>query len=204
MKINKSNQLRSGRMAGFTLLELMVVLAMAGIIAAIGIPSFSSMITTNQLADITNELTLALKRARAEAIASGRDVIVCSSINSSGCSEAAGNWSKGWVVMVDRNQNGDFLESEPGELLWVKTIDVDASARIQITPGPFTALGLPNDFSQEVRFSYKGELKAGTTGGFQICSGVESGVNGFPRREITVSVAGQTHFEKNTTATNNC
>ncbi len=187
-------------MSGFTLMELMIVLAMAGIIAAIGIPSFSSMITTNQLADITNELTLALKRARAEAIASGRDVKVCSSINSSGCSEAAGNWSKGWVVMVDRNQNNQFLESEPDELLWVKKIDVDASARIEVTPNP----GLPNDFSKEVRFSYKGELKAGTTGGFQICSGVESGVNGFPRREITVSVTGQTHFEKNTTATNNC
>ncbi|HED35647.1 MAG TPA: type II secretion system protein GspH [Gammaproteobacteria bacterium] len=202
MKMNKANQFGPSRMAGFTLMELMIVLAMAGIIAAIGIPSFSSMITTNQLADITNELTLALKRARAEAIASGRDVIVCSSINSSGCSQAAGNWSKGWVVMVDRNQNGSFLESEPNELFWVKTIDADTSTKIKITPGPFTTPDLPNDFSKEVRFSYTGELKAGTTGGFQICSGVTG--SGFPRREITVSVAGQTHFEKNTTATNNC
>jgi len=201
MKINKSNQFGSAQMTGFTLLELMVVLAMAGVIAAIGIPSFSSMITTNQLADITNELSLALKRARAEAIASGRDVIVCSSINSSGCSEAAGNWSKGWVVMVDRNQNNQFLESDPDELLWVKKIDVDTSVRI--TPStPTSTPGLPNNFSKEVRFSYTGELKAGTTGGFQICSGVTG--SGFPRREITVSVAGQTHFEKNTTATNNC
>ena len=192
--------------SGFTLLELMVVLGMMGTLLAIGIPSFNSMITTNQLADITNDLTLSLKRARAEAIASGRDVVVCSSTTTDSsteggakCSLAAGNWNKGWLILVDRNQNNKFEESE-GELIWVKHSDDNTS--VTITPSPFAALGLTNDFSQMVRFSYTGDLKSGTAGGFQVCSGVTG--NGYARRDITVSVSGQTNFVKNTTSTNNC
>jgi len=61
--------MKKKKQSGFTLLELMVVLGMSGALIAIGVPSFNAMITTNQLADITNKLTLSLKQARAEAIA---------------------------------------------------------------------------------------------------------------------------------------
>lgn len=192
--------------SGFTLLELMVVIGMMGTLVAIGLPSFNSMVTTNQLADITTDLTLSLKRARAEAIASGRDVVVCSSIttdsNTDGnarCSLTAGNWNEGWLIMVDRNQDGNFLESQ-NELIWVKHIDDNTS--VTITPGPFAPLGLTNDFSQVVLFSHTGELKDGTAGGFQVCSGVSA--NGYARRDITVSVSGQTNFRKNSVTANDC
>jgi len=194
-KIYKMN-IKTQKQSGFTLLELMVVLGMAGSLLAIGIPSFNAMITTNQLAGITNDLTLSLKRARAEAIASGRDVVVCSSTTTDSstegaatCSGSAGNWNKGWLILVDRNQDNKFLESQ-GELIWVKHSDTNSS--VSITPGPFT--GLTNDFSKQVRFSYTGELKSGTAGGFRICSGVSGST--YPRRNITVSVSGQTNFVK--------
>ncbi|VAW70849.1 hypothetical protein MNBD_GAMMA09-1204 [hydrothermal vent metagenome] len=198
--------MKKKKQSGFTLLELMVVLGMSGALIAIGVPSFNAMITTNQLADITNKLTLSLKQARAEAIASGRDVVVCSSTTTDSssegvakCSGSAGNWNKGWLILVDRNQDGSFLESQ-GELISVSTID--SGTTVSITPGPFVPLGLTNDFSQFVQFSYTGELKAGVAGGFQICSGVSG--DGYSRRDITVSVSGQTNFEKNTASANDC
>jgi len=110
------------------------------------------------------------------------------------CSGSAGNWNKGWLILVDRNQDGSFLESQ-GELISVSTIDSGTTV-------PFVPLGLTNDFSQFVQFSYTGELKAGVAGGFQICSGVSG--DGYSRRDITVSVSGQTNFEKNTASANDC
>ncbi len=201
-----NNSMKNYMQTGFTLLELMVVIGMMGTLIAIGVPSFTSMITTNELADITTDLTLSLKRARAEAIASGRDVVVCSSTTTDStsdgnakCSLSAGNWDKGWLIMIDRNQDGSFLESQ-NELIWVKHIDVNTS--VTITPGPFAPLGLTNDFSQVVLFSHTGELKDGTAGGFQVCSGVSG--SGYARRDITVSVSGQTNFVKNTATGNDC
>ncbi|VAW69904.1 hypothetical protein MNBD_GAMMA10-260 [hydrothermal vent metagenome] len=192
--------------SGFTLLELIIVIGMMAMLVAIGVPSFNAMITTNELADITTDLTLSLKRARAEAIASGRDVVVCSSTTTDSssdgnakCSLTAGNWNEGWLIMVDRNQDGNFLESQ-NELIWVKSIS--DNTKVTITPGPFAPLGLTNDFSQVVLFSHTGELKDGTAGGFQVCSGVSD--NGYARRDITVSVSGQTNFQKNTVTTNDC
>ncbi len=193
--------IKTHKQSGFTLLELMVVLGMAGSLLAIGIPSFNAMITTNQLADITNDLTLSLKRARAESIASGRDVVVCSSTTTDSssegvakCSGATGNWGKGWLILIDRNMDNQFLESQ-GELIWVKRVDNNASITI-------TDAGQNNNFSQQVRFSYTGELKSGTAGGFQICSGVTG--TGFPRRDINVSVSGQTNFVKSTVSADDC
>ncbi|VAW59058.1 hypothetical protein MNBD_GAMMA11-1310 [hydrothermal vent metagenome] len=185
-------------------MELMVVVAMASMLAAIGMPSFNAMIITNELADTSNDLTLSLKRARAEAITSGRDVRVCSSLTTQSsdagnaiCSLAAGNWGKGWLILVDRNQDGNFKESD-NELLWVKRID--AGRGITINPVPPVGL-TTNNFESAVTFSYTGEIKKSANGGFQLCSGIEGG---FPRREITVSVSGQTHFEKNTNSAVDC
>jgi len=197
--MNKINQL------GFTLLELMIVIAMTGVLIAIGIPSYNSIVTTNALADISNDLSLSLKRARAEAITSGRDVVVCRS--STTTAAGAGNaicggadWSKGWLVMADRNQDGDFKEAD-NELLWVKNIE--ATSRITIAPAP--ALGNGADsFANQVVFSYTGEIKNSANGSFQLCSGIGPGDKGFPRRTINVSVSGQVHFEKSKIKTENC
>ena len=181
---------------GFTVLELMIVIAMMGVLMAVGIPTFTSMITTNELADTTNDLLISLKRARAEAITTGRDVIVCSSTDASTCSGTAGNWNKGWLVFVDRDMDGNYVEAN-GELIWVKQMASNTS--ITITPSPFT--GFTNDFSHTVTFSYTGELLDGTAGAFQICSGV---TGGYPRRDITVTVAGEAQFQRNTVVANDC
>lgn len=76
------------RQTGFTLLELMIVVAIAGIVMAIGVPSFQSITTTNRIAANTNELITALNLARSEAVKRGTDVSVT----------ASGDWDQGWIV----------------------------------------------------------------------------------------------------------
>jgi len=186
--------------SGFTLLELMIVIAMMGVLMAVGIPSFKAMLTTNEMADTTNELVLSIRKARAAAISSGRNTIVCSSTDGQTCSGAAGNWNKGWLVMVDRNIDGSYLIAND-ELLWVHQLK--SNTTITITPSPTTATaGVINDFTDTVNFSYSGELDAGTPGEFHLCSGVGGG--GFQRREISVSVGGEASLFKNNTPATNC
>lgn len=59
---------------GFTLIELMIVLVVAGVLLAIGIPSFQQMIKSNRLTVTTNELIGAINFARSEAAKRGRAV----------------------------------------------------------------------------------------------------------------------------------
>lgn len=192
-----NNNMKKYKQQGFTLLELMIVVALMGVLMAVGIPSFNAMLTTNEMADTTNELMLSLRRARAEAITSGRNTIVCSSTDGATCSGATGNWNRGWLIMVDRNLDGSYLIAN-GELLWVK--ELKSNTTITITPSPTSGTaGITNDFTDTVTFSYTGELQAGTAGEFHLCTGVTG--SGFPRREISVSVGGEASLFKNT-ATN--
>lgn len=187
--------------SGFTVIELMIVVAMMGILMAVGVPVFNSIILTNEMADTSNELVLSLKRARAEAMTSGRDVVVCSSTNTNdnipSCSGAAGNWNRGWIVFVDQNQDRTFDQANGDRLVWLKNMDDGTSINIIASPfGTFT-----NDFSNAVTFAHTGELKDGTAGGFQICSG---DADGYPRRDIDIMVGGEANLVKNTVTANDC
>jgi len=62
---------------GFSLVELMVTIAVLAILLAIGIPSFASLIASNRLTSATNELVAALQTARTEAIRRNVRVTVC-------------------------------------------------------------------------------------------------------------------------------
>lgn len=92
---------------GFTLIELMVTIAIAGIMASMGIPSLQKTIKNNAMASFHNEILSALSFARSEAIKQGTWVAVCKS-NPEGdqCEGAEAGWQAGWLIFPDRNNNG--------------------------------------------------------------------------------------------------
>lgn len=100
-------QMRRFRAAGFTLIELMVVVAVVAILAAIAFPSFQSTIRSNRMATATNQLTAAVALARGEAVRTTRGAGICASANGSACS-ASTDWTAGWMVWSDVNGNGAF------------------------------------------------------------------------------------------------
>ena len=168
---------------GFTLIELMMVIAMIGVVAAVALPAFRSMLITNEVVDTANQMQMSLKLARSEAIVNGKDAYVCSSTDGVTCSNADGNWSRGWLVYVDLDGNKAMNNNE---LRWVHEISSDSQVAIVPTG---TA------FNQQVRFSYTGWLVDGDELGFDICSGYAA--NGFPQREIRASLAGEANLFKN-------
>ncbi len=90
--------------AGFTLIELMVTLAVAGILAAIAAPSMTGLLNANRLSGAAGELTATLQLARAEAIRRNARVTVCASADGLTCSNT-GNWAR-WIIHGTDNATG--------------------------------------------------------------------------------------------------
>lgn len=87
---------------GFTLIELMVTVAIAGIILTIGVPSFSQTLKNSRLASNTNSLVASLNLARSEAVKRKVKVFVRRK------GSVSQNWDDGWDVFIDLNANEEF------------------------------------------------------------------------------------------------
>ena len=82
---------------GFTLVELIVVLAIIAIGLTIGAPSFSSMMVKSRLDAGARDLAVTLSHARSEAITRNTQVTVI---------PTGGLWSNDWTTITDDNGNG--------------------------------------------------------------------------------------------------
>lgn len=84
----------------FTLMELMVVIAIGAILVTIAVPSFINMMERNRVSAQARDVISAFNLARAEAITRGNTVSVCTSNNGTGCSGST-NWANGWIVFSE-------------------------------------------------------------------------------------------------------
>ncbi len=104
---------------GFTLVELMVTVAVAAIVLTLGVPSFKDTIRDNRMAGNSNRFLSALNIARSEAIKRAQQVAVCKanveatppSCNSANCNSGTNCWENGWMVFVDADRNGAMEDS---------------------------------------------------------------------------------------------
>jgi type IV fimbrial biogenesis protein FimT len=89
---------------GFSIVELMIALAIFGILTSAAIPSYSAFMTNNRLSNENTALMLDFVMARAEAATRGTRVTVCQSANGTSCS--SGGWKSGRIVFVDGGAAG--------------------------------------------------------------------------------------------------
>jgi len=118
MSNDSQNRSKSFPQNGFTLIEVIVVLVVAGIILAIAGPSFNTVIKNNSLATQANDLVSALNFARSEAVTRGDRVTVCrSNVAGTACNSGSGSWEDGWLVFYDSRTVGTagVLDVDPGD-----------------------------------------------------------------------------------------
>lgn len=84
---------------GFTLIEMMVVIAIIGILAAIGMPSYKNTITSMRMSAEINALSGSLNFARTEAMKRGLTTSVCA--QSGAVCASSTNWSAGWYTLLN-------------------------------------------------------------------------------------------------------
>ena len=87
------------RQRGLNMLELMMTIAILGIVLAIGVPSYSHMTISNGISTDTNQLVASMNFARSEAITRGDTVTICAANADLDACSGAGNWGAGWVIL---------------------------------------------------------------------------------------------------------
>ncbi len=97
---------RSARAAhGFTLTELMIALAIAGILAMIGAPAMGHLLARTQSAAAEALIANNLRHARTAAIMSNSRVLMCPSTDGHHC-RPDDDWQHGWVLARDADHDG--------------------------------------------------------------------------------------------------
>jgi type IV fimbrial biogenesis protein FimT len=140
---NRQNQRPPARQRrGFTLIELMVTVAVLAIVLTVAVPSFANLVNGNRLTAQANDLLAAVEYAKTEAVKNNATVTFCHSSDGISCSVApAGGW-QGWLIGMSAAPTGITAGSviragivESAQLV-IRATDslTDSDDEIRITP----------------------------------------------------------------------
>lgn len=155
---------------GFTMVELMITVAVLAILMTIGFPSFQGVMRSNRVATTNNELLGALALARSEGLRNAHGGGVCASADGSTC---AGDWNDGLLVWADANGNG-VLDGSETVLRYVK------AARNIVVEGPASGV---------IAFDQRGRRRGATSQQLTLQSD-ECG-DQLLRRTLSINASGQ-------------
>jgi type IV fimbrial biogenesis protein FimT len=101
------------RRAGFTVIELMVTVAIVAILAMVAAPSLRDLVKNAGMTSLVNDFMTDLSVARAEAVKRGVRATICTSNTGTGCT--ATEWRFGWIIFAETNAGGTAGAVDAGE-----------------------------------------------------------------------------------------
>lgn len=141
--------------SGFSLIELMIALAVLSIIISVGLPRMSVFFKGNRMVVNANDLIAGLNIARSEAIKRNSRVSICKSANAGEATpscETAGGWDQGWFVFVEGKDEGNVFgafTATDGAILRINTgaeganVTINADSTSIADYVTFTSRGAP-------------------------------------------------------------
>lgn len=105
-------QIQTRKMHGFTLIELMMCLAVAAVLCAVSAPALGSFVHGETLRASRNTLVTSLNMARNMAVTRRGEIVVCPSSDQHTCSDDHW-WQNGWIFFEDVNGDGAHDANEP-------------------------------------------------------------------------------------------
>lgn len=158
---------------GFTLLELLVTLAVAAILAAVAVPGLRQFVTSTRASTQTNTLLTGLQRARSQAVNKPAMVTICPSVDGTACQ--GNNWNRGWIIRISKS-------------------DGQQRARVAQVGNPMsdgTTLLNPSSAPERIEFTPAGAITSRRQFiGLQVGKGASAEL-----RCITISPAGESRVE---------
>ena len=181
--LNKKSKGEEMNGRGFTLVELLVVLAVGAILLTIAIPGYAFFMNASRLTALTNDLVTVLHLARSEAVKRGTRVTVCKTSNAMATTPACdttASWQQGWLVFVDGGTRGVI---DSGDTLLRVQDRVSAEAAISASNYSSFVSYLPSGVSQGPNGLANGALRVCVAGN---------------RRDIIINSTGRPRLSSNT------
>ena len=119
------------RDGGFTLIELMIAIALVAILLATAVPALDDFTNDARQTGVINDFIASIHLARNTAITTNSRVTMCASASGADCEFTS--WDSGWIVFGDLNSNGSL---DGGETI----VSASAAAEgLSIQSGEFPA-----------------------------------------------------------------
>ncbi|WP_372661108.1 GspH/FimT family pseudopilin [Hydrogenophaga sp.] len=153
---------------GFSLIEVLVAVAVVAVLLSLAAPSFSSFFARYRVDTTREEMIASIQLARVEAIRQAKEVVLARS--TANCSPAlsggATDWSCGWVVFTDLNENGvQDVATEPT----IQTVAQPIGVAIANNNGSLVTMNRFGQFAGFGSFTFiPTSISSGTTTASQI------------------------------------
>jgi len=167
-----------------TLIELLMVIAIAGILAGLAAPSMMRFVQKSAMQSLSNDFISDIQRTRVEAVNRNSCATICKSANTEAaaprCATAGDDWHLGWIVYLNPSCDRTVTVADPavaGDIIFIRQ------------PGDPRYTLVTGDGTDALTFGPKGTLPLASTGTFTL---QDSQDNSSPlARSICIDVMGR-------------
>lgn len=154
---------------GYSLFELLITLALAALVFALGLPSFASLAADKRLRSEADALFHSIHLARKASVVRRRVITICASRDGVSCGPAA-DWAVGWMMFENLGRTGVDVRSAGEKILKTHAIQQDVRLR-----------------ANRAAFSFRSTHQRATNGSIAICDAGDRAAS----RAVVVSYTGR-------------